>query len=113
MGCIFCDIVEKRRPSSAVYEDETIYAFRDIDPKAPIHILLIPKKHIGSVNDLTDEDSDLMGQLMLRARDVARDEGIAERGYRLVTNCNREGGQAIYHLHFHLLAGRSLRWPPG
>jgi histidine triad (HIT) family protein len=113
MECVFCDIVNKRRPSTRVYEDESIYAFRDIDPKAPIHILLVPKKHIGTVNDLKDEDSELMGRLMLRARDVAQDEGIAEKGYRLVTNCNHQGGQSIYHLHFHLLAGRNLRWPPG
>ena len=109
----FCDIVEKRRPSTPVYEDESIYAFRDINPQAPTHILVIPKKHIPTINDLSNEDRDLVGGLVLRARDIARDEGAAEKGYRLVANCNSWAGQTVYHLHFHLLTGRRFRWPPG
>ena len=113
MGCPFCDIVEKRRPSTPVYEDARIYAFRDINPQAPTHILVIPKKHIPTINDLSNEDRDLVGGLVLRARDIARDEGAAEKGYRLVANCNSWAGQTVYHLHFHLLTGRRFRWPPG
>lgn len=113
MGCAFCDIVEKRRPSTSVFEDERIYAFRDINPQAPTHILVIPKKHIPTINDLSSEDRDLVGGLVLRARDIARDEGVAEKGYRLVANCNSWAGQTVYHLHFHLLMGRRFRWPPG
>ena len=113
MGCAFCDIVEKRRPSTPVFEDERIYAFRDIHPQAPTHILVVPKKHIPTINDLSNEDRDLVGGLVLRARDIARDEGAAEKGYRLVANCNSWAGQTVYHLHFHLLAGRRFRWPPG
>jgi histidine triad (HIT) family protein len=113
MGCTFCDIVEKRRPSTPVYEDERIYAFRDINPQAPSHILVIPKKHVSTVNDLGEEDAKLVGKLVLKARDLAREEGAAEKGYRLVMNCNPWGGQSVYHVHFHLLSGRALRSPLG
>lgn len=113
MGCTFCDIVEKRRPSTPVYEDERIYAFRDINPQAPSHILVVPKKHVPTVNDLSEEDAELVGRLVLKARDLAREEGAAEKGYRLVMNCNPWGGQSIYHVHFHLLSGRALRSPLG
>ena len=113
MGCTFCDIVEKRRPSTSVFEDERIYAFRDINPQAPTHILVIPKKHIPTINDLNREDVDLVGGLVLKARDIACEEGVAEKGYRLVVNCNSWAGQTVYHLHLHLLTGRNFRWPPG
>jgi histidine triad (HIT) family protein len=113
MGCTFCDIVEKRRPSTPVYEDERIYAFRDINPQAPSHILVVPKKHVSTVNDLGEEDAELVGKLVLKARDLAREEGAAEKGYRLVMNCNPWGGQSVYHVHFHLLSGRALRSPLG
>jgi len=113
MGCLFCDIIEKRIPSTPVYQDDHVYAFRDVNRQAPTHILVIPKKHIPTVNDLTAEDAELVGRLVLKARDLARQEGIAEEGYRLVANCNAWAGQSVYHVHFHLLGGRAMGWPPG
>ena len=113
MGCLFCDIIEKRIPSTPVYQDDHVYAFRDINPQAPTHIIVIPKKHVPTVNDLTAEDAELIGRLVLKARDLARQEGIAEKGYRLVANCNSWAGQSVYHVHFHLLSGRAMGWPPG
>lgn len=113
MGCLFCDIAEKRRPSEIVHEDEDLIAFRDIDPQAPTHILVIPRRHVATVNDLVPEDAGLAGRMVLTARELAEREGIAEKGYRLVWNCNEGGGQAVYHLHLHLLGGRAFRWPPG
>lgn len=113
MVCLFCDIAAKRKPSQTAFEDERLYAFRDIHPQAPTHFLIIPKKHVPTVNDLADEDATLVGSLFLLARDLARREGIAEKGYRLVLNCNAWAGQSVYHLHVHLLGGRALSWPPG
>ena len=113
MGCLVCDIIEKRIPSTPVYQDDHVYAFRDINPQAPTHIIVIPKKHVPTVNDLTAEDAELIGRLVLKARDLARQEGIAEKGYRLVANCNAWAGQSVYHVHFHLLSGRAMGWPPG
>ncbi len=113
MSCIFCDIVEKRRPSSSVYEDERFYAFRDVNPQAPTHILIVPRKHIATLNDLGDEDADLVGRLVLVAKELARKEAIDEKGYRLVWNCNLWAGQSVYHIHLHLMGGRRLGWPPG
>ena len=88
-------------------------AFKDINPQAPIHILIIPKKHIPTINDLSPEDAELVGKMVLLAKKLAADQGIAERGYRLVFNCNREGGQMVFHIHLHLLGGRAMGWPPG
>jgi histidine triad (HIT) family protein len=113
MSCLFCDIAEKRRPSAGVYEDDKVFAFRDINPQAPTHILLVPRKHIATLNDLKEEDAGLVGELVLRARSLAKQEGFAEKGYRLVWNCNSLAGQTIYHIHLHLLGGRGFRWPPG
>jgi histidine triad (HIT) family protein len=113
VSCIFCDIVEKRRPSSSVYEDERIVAFRDVNPQAPTHILIVPRKHIATLNDLGDEDADLVGRMVLAGRELARKESIDEQGYRLVWNCNAWAGQSVYHIHLHLLGGRRLGWPPG
>jgi histidine triad (HIT) family protein len=113
MNCVFCDIVAKRRASMLAYEDEQIYAFHDIHPQAPTHILLVPKKHIATLNDLTDEDALVLGRITLVSRDIARDRGIADQGFRLVVNCNPWAGQTIYHVHFHLLGGRTFHWPPG
>jgi histidine triad (HIT) family protein len=113
MGCIFCDIAEKKRPSTPVYEDKTIYAFRDVNPQAPTHILVIPRKHVSTLNDLTDDDAELVGRLVLVARSLAGKEGIADKGYRLVWNCNALAGQSVYHVHLHLMGGRGFRWPPG
>jgi histidine triad (HIT) family protein len=96
-----------------VYETDSTLAFRDIDPKAPTHILIIPKKHISTINDITTEDSRLIGELYLAAKEIASQEGLAESGYRVVMNCNEQGGQAVYHIHLHLLGGRQMGWPPG
>ena len=100
-------------PSKIVYEDEIALAFEDIHPQAPVHTLVIPKKHIATVLDLKEEDAHLMGHLVKIANKIAIEKGIAERGYRLVTNCNPESGQEVYHIHLHLLGGRPMHWPPG
>ena len=107
--CLFCKIVNRELPSDIVYEDEEMLAFNDISPQAPTHLLIIPKVHVATVNDLTEDHSDLLGKLVLRARTLVHENGIAESGYRLVLNCNGEGGQTVYHLHMHLLGGRQLR----
>ena len=112
-NCLFCRMVAGEIKPDTVYEDEEILAFRDINPQAPTHILLIPKRHIATTNDLTDEDAGLVGRLALTARRIAAEEGIDEPGYRLVLNCNAGAGQSVYHLHLHLLGGRRLGWPPG
>lgn len=96
-----------------VYEDSEIFAFRDIHPQAPVHVLLIPKKHYSSLNDFTDADVDLLGRLVLAGRKIAKQEKIFDRGYRLVMNCGLEGGQSVDHVQLHLLGGRKLTWPPG
>ena len=113
MDCLFCKIRDKSVPSTTVYEDDELYAFRDINPQAPTHILVIPKKHVSTVNDLTEVDAVLTGKLVLKARDLARQEGIADKGYRLVMNCNEWAGQTVFHVHLHLLSGRAMKWPPG
>ena len=110
---IFQKIIDKKIPAKIVFEDEQILAFEDIAPQAPIHILIIPKKPIVSMATATHEDVHILGRLLLVAAQIAREKGIAEQGYRLVNNCNEYGGQSVYHLHVHLLAGRRLQWPPG
>lgn len=110
---IFDKIISKEIPASIVYEDDEILAFKDINPQAPIHILIIPKKHIPTINDIEINDLELTGKLIFRAKLIAKELGIAEEGYRLVLNCNKNGGQEVYHIHLHLLAGRSMQWPPG
>jgi histidine triad (HIT) family protein len=110
--CIFCQIIAGRKPADIVYQTETIIAFRDIAPQAPTHILLVPRKHIVSIADLSAEDAPLMGDLMLAAKAVAEQEGISH-GFRLVVNSGRPAGQSVFHLHFHLLGGRRMAWPPG
>ncbi|MFN2370262.1 MAG: histidine triad nucleotide-binding protein [Candidatus Krumholzibacteriia bacterium] len=112
-SCLFCGIAAGEIPSTQVYADDEFLAFRDIDPKAPVHVLVIPRRHVAAVRDLGAEDQDLAGRLLLVAARVAAAEGLAERGYRLVVNCGDEGGQTVPHLHLHLLGGRPLRWPPG
>lgn len=109
--CLFCKMVSGEIKPDTVYEDDKVLAFRDINPQAPVHILIIPKIHIATLNEL--DDSDLAGHLLLTASKLAAQEGLAEDGYRTVINCNEYGGQAVYHLHLHLLGGRSMRWPPG
>jgi len=107
--CLFCKLVNRELPADIVYEDDELLAFNDISPQAPTHILIIPKRHVATVNDLTQDHLDLPGKLVLRARTLAQENGFAESGYRLVMNCNGEGGQTVYHLHLHLLGGRQLR----
>jgi len=113
MNCLFCKISDKKIPSKIVYEDECVFAFEDIDPQAPIHILVVPRKHVATVLEATPEDNELIGQLFQVANKIAKDRGVAERGFRLVMNCNRESGQTVLHIHLHLLAGRIMHWPPG
>lgn len=111
--CLFCKIIEKTIPAKIVYEDEQALAFEDINPQAPVHILVIPRKHISTILDLEEEDNNRLGHVFKVVNKIARDKGIAERGFRLVTNCNPESGQTVYHIHFHLLGGRPMHWPPG
>lgn len=110
--CIFCSIVNGDIPSEKVYENEHILAFRDINPEAPVHIIIIPKEHIETIMDL-DTNSNLLNELINGAKEIAKNEGIDESGFRLVNNCKKEGGQTVYHLHIHLLGGRNMKWPPG
>lgn len=108
MDCLFCKIVEGTIPSRKVYEDEYVYAFEDIQPQAPVHLLVIPKKHIASLNDAEPGDAELLGRVALAAQRVAREAGLAESGYRLVNNVGPDGGQVVYHIHFHVLGGEKL-----
>lgn len=110
---IFGRIIRGEVPAKIVQEDNDLLAFHDVDPQAPVHILVIPKRAIETLNDLSDDDAELVGRLVLAARRIAADLGLAEDGYRLVFNCNRDGGQSVDHIHLHLLAGRQLTWPPG
>ena len=109
--CLFCKMASGEIKPDVVYEDETVLAFRDINPQAPIHILIIPKIHVATLNEL--DDSVLSGQLLQTAIKLAKQEGIDQAGYRTVLNCNDEGGQEVFHLHMHLLGGRQMKWPPG
>jgi histidine triad (HIT) family protein len=109
--CLFCRIVRKEIPATIVWEDPNTLAFRDIDPKAPTHVLVIPKTHVPTLNDATN--GTMLGRLLLAAREIAAEEGIAESGYRTVLNCGAGAGQTVFHLHLHLLGGRKFSWPPG
>jgi histidine triad (HIT) family protein len=111
--CLFCRIAAGSIPADIVHTDDSVVAFRDIAPQAPTHVLLIPRDHIGSAADLSDADATLVGHLFGVAADIARSEGIADSGYRVVTNVGADGGQSVEHLHLHLLGGRSMTWPPG
>jgi diadenosine tetraphosphate (Ap4A) HIT family hydrolase len=110
--CIFCKIAVKDIPSKTVYEDDEIIAFHDLEPQAPVHVLIIPKKHIASMDDLADEDGELIAHLMLKVKEIAKKLNL-EKGYRLVNNCGEDGMQTVKHLHFHLLGKRKMTWPPG
>jgi histidine triad (HIT) family protein len=112
-NCIFCKIVNKEIPSELVFEDDQIVAFNDINPQAPVHILIIPKEHFASLNDIPEEKEDVLNHILLRARQIARNMGIDERGYRIVLNTGRDSGQEVFHIHFHLFGGRRMTWPPG
>ena len=111
--CLFCKIIAGDIPSEKVFEDDNVYAFRDITPVAPFHTLIIPKKHIAMINDLDDQDAETMGQLFITAKKIAKQEGFSDEGYRTVMNCGEAAGQTVFHVHLHLLAGRELSWPPG
>jgi histidine triad (HIT) family protein len=113
MACLFCEIVAGRIPSRVVYQDDAVLAFHDVKPEAPVHVLLIPKKHLTSLLDLGPEDDTLVGSLVRRARDIAKELGLGERGFRLVFNAGADAGYSVFHIHLHLLGGRSLAWPPG
>ncbi len=113
IDCTFCRIIAHELDGEFVYEDDEIVAFHDINPQAPVHVLIVPKKHIRSLNELTPEDVPIVGKMALVAQKVARDLGVAERGYRLVWNTGEDAGQWIYHVHVHLLGGRKMTWPPG
>ncbi|MCA9258029.1 MAG: histidine triad nucleotide-binding protein [Planctomycetales bacterium] len=110
---IFQKIIDREIPADIVFEDDEFLAFRDIAPQAPVHVLLIPKREIASLDALADDDAELLGRLWVTIRDVARQLGLAEDGYRVTVNCGRDGGQTVDHLHFHIMGGRPLAWPPG
>lgn len=112
-NCLFCKILSGDIPADIVYESETAIAFRDINPQAPTHLVIIPRKHIATINDIVEEDEVLVGSLYSAAREIAAAEGIAEDGFRAVMNCNEGAGQTVFHIHLHLLGGRPLTWPPG
>jgi histidine triad (HIT) family protein len=112
-SCIFCKIAKGEIPAQKVYEDNLVLAFRDIQPQAPKHVVIIPKKHIETINDVAESDADILSNLLLACRKIAKDEKIDANGYRIVINCNEEGGQAVFHLHAHILGGRHMNWPPG
>ena len=111
--CLFCKIAGGEIPATIVYEDEQLVAFRDINPKAPTHVLVIPRAHVATLNDLTETHDDLVGEMVRRSAMIAADLGHADTGYRTVFNCNADAGQTVFHIHLHLLAGRPLAWPPG
>jgi histidine triad (HIT) family protein len=112
-NCIFCKIASGEIPADVVYEDEHVVGFRDLNPQAPTHVLVVPRQHIATLNDLTEGDADVVARMYLAAKLVAAADGIAERGYRTVFNCNADAGQSVFHLHLHVLGGRVMEWPPG
>ena len=111
--CLFCRIIARKIPSSIVYEDDRVIAFNDIAPQAPTHVLVVPKRHIATLNDVSVEDEQLVGELVRRAAAIAKDKGFSEHGYRTLFNTHRGAGQTVFHIHLHLLGGRPLGWPPG
>ncbi|MFC1748121.1 histidine triad nucleotide-binding protein [Pseudomonadota bacterium] len=111
--CLFCKILTGGIQSNVVYEDDHVFAFRDISPEAPTHVLVIPKQHISTINDLDESHAELVGRMYLAAKKVAEIDGIAEDGYRTVMNCNARAGQTVFHIHLHVMGGRDMRWPPG
>jgi histidine triad (HIT) family protein len=113
MSCLFCRVVSGEIRSKKVYEDDQLFAFEDINPQAPMHVLIVPKRHIATLNDLSDVDDALVGSMTRRAAALAKDRGFDGTGYRTVFNCNAQAGQSVFHIHLHVLGGRSLAWPPG
>jgi histidine triad (HIT) family protein len=111
--CLFCKIIERQIPASIVYEDDRVLAFNDINPQAPTHVLVVPKRHIASLDELSAGDDQIVGEVVRRAAAIARERGITASGFRTVFNTNREAGQTVFHIHLHLLGGRTMHWPPG
>jgi len=111
--CLFCKMVSGEIAPDTLYEDQDVLAFKDISPQAPFHALVIPKRHISTINDIKDTDAELIGKMYLAAKKIANDAGVAEEGYRAVMNCNALAGQTVFHIHLHVLAGRAMNWPPG
>lgn len=112
MDCLFCKILEGEIPAERVYEDDQVIAFRDINPQAPFHCLIIPRKHIATLNDIADNDREVVGHMIQAASKIAQQQGFDQDGYRTVFNCNTHGGQTVYHIHLHLLGGKPMGWPP-
>jgi histidine triad (HIT) family protein len=112
-NCLFCKIISKEIKSNIIYEDEKVVAFLDINPKAPVHILIVPKKHISTILEMEEDDRELIGHIYMVANRLAKEKNIHKDGFRIVLNCNKDAGQEIFHIHFHLLGGRSFSWPPG
>jgi len=111
--CLFCSFVAGEIPTDIIYESDSVIAFRDINPQAPTHVLIIPRRHIATINDIEESDAELVGRLYLAAGEIAKREGFSKAGYRTVMNCNSDAGQTVFHIHLHLLGGRELSWPPG
>ncbi len=111
--CLFCRIIAREVPSRIVYEDDRVLAFEDVNPQAPVHVLIVPKRHLATLNDLAPADDGLVGELIRRGAAIARERGVADAGYRTLFNCNRGAGQSVFHIHLHVLGGRHLTWPPG
>ena len=111
--CLFCRIINREIPASIVYEDERVLAFNDINPQAPTHVLVVPKRHIATLNDVSGDDDALVGEVVRRAAAIAKARGISDGGFRTVFNTNREAGQTVFHVHLHLIGGRPMHWPPG
>lgn len=111
--CLFCGMINGEIPSELIYDDKEIIAFKDINPQSPNHILIVPRRHINSLSEMEEVDKDLAGRLLFTARKIAQDQGISDKGYRVVINNGQNGGQTVFHLHLHLLGGRPLAWPPG
>lgn len=111
--CLFCKMIAGEIKTDIVYEDEDVFAFKDVNPQAPVHFLVVPKKHINTINDLQEDDLVTQGKLFMAAKTIAQKSGFAQEGYRTVMNCNAMGGQSVFHIHLHVLAGRLMTWPPG
>jgi histidine triad (HIT) family protein len=111
--CLFCKIIAGQIPSTIVYQDDSVVAFKDINAQAPMHVLIVPRRHVATLNDLASGDDALVGEMVRRAGALAEEQGYAERGYRTVFNCNADAGQTVFHIHLHVLGGRKLGWPPG
>ena len=111
--CLFCRIIEGTVPGSIIFKDERLVAFKDINPQAPMHVLIVPRRHIATLNDLSVEDDGLVGEMIRRAAALAKENGYSDRGYRTVFNCQADAGQTVFHIHLHVLGGRRLTWPPG